>query len=153
MEFLPCLLRGFILVLLTTHFFMNSQPKAYPYCIASRAVQQLVRRPVSNQAGDVKYATGRNQKLKLRKECKIGTWYVRKLKESGKLNTICSEMKRTNIQVLGLCETNWNSSGNFKTTNNNSILFTGKEQGYSHGVGIMLTKELTDSLLRYIPVN
>ncbi|XP_063590543.1 craniofacial development protein 2-like [Penaeus indicus] len=37
---------------------------------------------------------------------RIGTWNVRKLKELGKFNTICNEMDRNNIAVLGVSETN-----------------------------------------------
>jgi len=56
-----------------------------PYRIARRAGYQGARRPVSNQAGDDKQATGwnqnRNRQLDLRKEYKFGTWNVRKWKK------------------------------------------------------------------------
>ena len=56
--------------------------------------------PVGNQAGNEKYVTGQQ----LRRKFRIGTWNVRKLKELGKLNTICREMDRNNIEILGVSE-------------------------------------------------
>ena len=136
--------------------FMNLQPKQKPHRIARRAGDQGVPHPVSSQAGDGECTTGRNRHLNLRKECKNGTWNVRKTKEVGKLNTIRDGIERNNIKVLGISETNWNNSNNsgiFKKTNNNSVLLAGKESGYSQGVGIILTKDFANSLLRYHPVN
>ena len=135
---------------------MNLERKQKPHHIARRAGDQGVPHPVSSQAGDGKCATGRNRHLNLRKECKIGTWNVRKMKEAGKLNTICDEMDRNNIKVLGIRETNWNNSnnsGSFKTKNSHSLPLVGKESGYSHGVGIILTKDFANSRLGYHPVN
>ena len=79
---------------------------------------RLVRRcSVNHQADNGKYATGEQtlKQLDLRSNQKIGTWNVRKLKEVGKLQTICREMDRNSIEILGMSETNWNGSGSFKT--------------------------------------
>ena len=61
----------------------------------------------------------------IRKEYRIGTWNVRKMKEAGKLDTVCKEMKRNNIKALSLSETNWKNWGSFKTSSN-CTLFAGK---------------------------
>ena len=126
-----------------------------PYHIARRAGYQGARRPVSNQAGDDKQTTGRNQnrKLDLRKEYKFGTWNVRKMKETGKLNTICNEMRRNDIHILGLSETNWNGNGSFETISEYTVLLAGKENGYSHGVGFILTNEIAGAVIDYNPFN
>ena len=81
------------------------------------------RCPVGNQAGNEKYVTGKP----LRSKFRIGTWNVRKLKELGKLNTICREMDRNNIEILG--------------------------SGYSHGVAVIVSKETSRALLGYSPIS
>lgn len=65
------------------------------------------------------------------------------MKELGKLRTVCNELDRYNIQVLRICEFNWNEYGSFKTEDNKTVLFSGKEEGtYIHGVALILAKNL-----------
>ena len=75
------------------------------YHIARRVGYQGARHSVSNQADDDKCTTGRRTNVNLRKSVKIGTWNVRKMKEPGKLNVICNEMDRYNLQILAISET------------------------------------------------
>ena len=77
------------------------------YHIARRVGQQGARCSVGNQADNDKQASGRKH-LQLRKVLKMGTWNVRKVKKLGKLTTVCMEMDRYGIKILGICETNWN---------------------------------------------
>ena len=129
---------------------MNRQSKKTSYRIARRAGNQGARRPVSNQAGDLKRATGR---INLRKEYRIGTCNVRKTKEAGKLYMVRKEMKGNNIRVLGLSETNWNQRGSFKTNDNYTVIFAGKDSGYSHSVAMILDNNMANCLMGYNPVN
>ena len=124
-----------------------------PYRIACHAGYQGARRPVSNQAGDDKQATGRNRKLDLRKEYKFGTWNVRKMKETGKLNTICNVMRCNDVHILGLSETIWNGNGRFETISKHAVILAGKENGYSHGVSFILTNEIAGAVIGYNPFN
>ena len=39
---------------------------------------------------------------------RIGTWNVKTLYQTGKLNLVAQEMDKYGIKVLGLCETRWN---------------------------------------------
>jgi len=81
------------------------------YHIARRVGHQGARCTVGNQAVNEKLAPGRRRKnLQLRNTLKIGTWNVRKMKERGKLNTVCAEIQRYDLQILGIAETNWNVS-------------------------------------------
>ena len=59
-----------------------------------------------------------------------------------------------NLQILAISETNWNGHGSFKTDNNKTVLFSGKEEGeYSHGVAVIFEKEISKSLIGYSPIN
>ena len=73
------------------------------------------------------------------------------MKELGKLNTVCNEMDRNNIDILGICETNWTNKGSFRTHDNKLIIFAGKDEGdgYSHGIAAILSKEASTSLLGF----
>ena len=57
----------------------------------------------------------------------MGTWNVQRMKELGKLNTVCNEMDRNNIDILGISETNWTNKGSFRTHDNKLIIFAGKD--------------------------
>jgi len=110
---------------------------------------------VGDQADNDKHVTGRTRKyLQLRNKFNIGTWNVRKLKELGKLNSICKEINYYKIQILGISETNWNGSGSFKTAGGNQlVIFSGKEESYSHGVAVILGKEAAKALIGYSPIS
>ena len=113
--------------------------------------QQGARCSVGDQACNEKYTTGRKH-IQLRNEITIGTWNVRKLKEKGKLSCVCNEMSRCGLQILGISETNWNGSGNFKTNDKQMVIYSGKEEKYSHGVAVILGKEASNSLIGYSPI-
>ena len=49
-------------------------------------------------------------------------------------------MTNYGLQILGLAETNWNGLGSFGTDGNHHVIF-GKEDGYSHGVAVILGKK------------
>ena len=117
------------------------------------ACQQGARCSVGDQADNEKYATGRRKNIRLRKNLKIGTSNVRKMRERGKLNTVCNEMDRYNLQILGITETNWNGQVSFKTSTNHTVLFSGSEETYSHGVTVILTRETSNTLISYSPIS
>ena len=130
---------------------MNRKSNTTSSCrIARRADKQGARCTVKNQAGSVKYATGH---LNTRAGLRIGTWNVRKLKLAGKLNTIINEMSRNYIQILGISETNWNDNGSFRSTDGCTVLFSGKDSGYSHGVVVILSRQIADALIGYSPIS
>ena len=139
---------------------MNLQQDITIYRLVRRAGKQGTGCPVIHQSGNDKCATGgpqntpqKTQQLTLRTNLKIGTWNVRKLKELGKLRTICNVMERNNINLLGISETNWNIKGSFQTNNNHSVIFSGKDEGYSHGVAIIPPKEPAKAIPGYSPVS
>ena len=106
---------------------------------------------VGDQACNDKFATGKQ----LRRQFRMGTWNVQRMKELGKLNRACNEMDRNNIDILGLCETNWTNKGSFRTNDNRLPIFAGNDEGdgYSHGIAAISSKETSTSLLGYSPIS
>ena len=64
-----------------------------PYHINRHVGYQGQRCPVRNQAGNFKYATGKQLRIRFA----IGAWNVRKMKESGKLHATCGEMEKIKL--------------------------------------------------------
>ncbi|XP_061175584.1 uncharacterized protein LOC133184509 [Saccostrea echinata] len=49
--------------------------------------------------------------LTMKAATRIGTWNVRTMFETGKAAQVAREMRRYNIQLLGICESRWNGTG------------------------------------------
>ena len=52
----------------------------------------------------------------------IGFWNVRTMFDAGKLAQVCKEMRRYNLDILGISETRWTSSGRFTSSTGETIL-------------------------------
>ena len=77
-----------------------------------RNEKKLQKKLLQLQQGDPdrQPATVRNKD-----QLKIGTWNVRTLYEKGKFVNVQLEMKRLNIDILGLCEVRWTGAGKIST--------------------------------------
>ena len=85
----------------------------------------------------------------------IGTWNVRTMYESGKAQTIAREMKRYNITLLGIAETQWIQSGKTKLTTGELILYWGHEEekaAHTEGVDFMMSREAQRALISWEPI-
>jgi len=76
---------------------------------------------------------------------KIGTWNVRTLFQSGKLDNVKLEMTRLKVNILGICETRWTGSGEFNS-DNFRVLYSGGVK-HEQGVAMILDRENAKSLL------
>ena len=83
---------------------------------------------------------------------KIGTWNVRTLYQDGRLEQLLREMKKYNLDILGISEMRWTGQGKI-TSEDTTILYAGKEDHHSSGVGILLNKEAAQALEGWKPVN
>ena len=81
----------------------------------------------------------------------IATWNVRTLYASGKLAIVMKEMKRYNIDILGLCETRWKNQGRL-ISDGQTMLYSGGEE-HMYGVGIILNKVASRTLLSWEPIS
>jgi hypothetical protein len=78
----------------------------------------------------------------------IGTWNVRTLLQTGKLENLKIEMKRLKIDILGISEMRWNGQGDF-ISGDYRVIYSGGDNG-NNGVGIILNKKWTQCVKSYI---
>src|SRR6218665_2680937 len=89
----------------------------------------------------------RNQKKKndLKNKIQVGTWNVRTMLRPGKLSNVIREMKRANLDVMGLAETRWKEEGDF-TSEGVRVIHTGGENGQK-GVAVLVEKKIARSIV------
>ena len=83
--------------------------------------------------------TGDGSKVPCYKEqyC-IGTWDVRPMNQ-GKLEVVKQEMRRVNIDILGISELRWTRMGEFHS-DDHYIYYCGQESLRRNGVAIIVNK-------------
>ncbi|XP_052271383.1 craniofacial development protein 2-like [Dreissena polymorpha] len=98
--------------------------------------------------------------LSMKATTKVGTWNVRTMYETGKAAQVANEMKRYNIQVLGICECRWNGSGLTTLATGEKIVYSGHaEENHDHteGVAIMMSPAAANAPMErqpcYAPTN
>ena len=86
-----------------------------------------------------------------RQPLRIGTWNVRSLYATGKLDNAIKEAKYINIDILGLSEIRWTGSGKIQKEQH-TILYSGGDN-HTRGVGIIINKNINKEVLGYWPVS
>ena len=83
--------------------------------------------------------TGDRSKVQCCKEqyC-IGTWNVRSMNQ-GKLDVVKQEMKRVNIDILGISKLRWTGMSEF---NDHYIYYCGQESLRRNGVAIIVNERV-----------
>ena len=83
---------------------------------------------VTHQGRGVKCTTGvPNKKIRARSNTIIGTWNVRALKNTGKLEELEHELTRYNWKILGLCESQLLKDGEKSTQEGHRLYWSGLE--------------------------
>ncbi|VDP41984.1 unnamed protein product [Schistosoma margrebowiei] len=59
----------------------------------------------------------------------LGTWNTRTMWETGRVCQIAAEMRRYNLEVLGIGETHWMQVGQQRLTSGEFLLYSGHEEG------------------------
>ena len=90
--------------------------------------------------------TGDGSKVRCCKEqyC-VGTWNVRSMNQ-GKLEVVKQEMKRVNIDILGISELKWTGMGDLNS-DDHYIYYCGQEPLRRNGVAIIVNKRVQNALL------
>src|SRR6218665_3762395 len=89
----------------------------------------------------------RNQKKKkdLKNKIQLGTRNVHTMLRPGKLTSVIREMKRANLDVMGLAETRWKEEIDF-TSEGVRIIHTGGENG-QNGVAVLVEEKIARSIV------
>ena len=83
---------------------------------------------------------------------KIATWNVRTRYQCGRTEQVIKEMENYKIDLLGVSEMRWTGQGRLNSRGN-TVLYSGKEQHHTHGVGIFLSKTAAQTLVSWKPIN
>jgi hypothetical protein len=86
----------------------------------------------------------------------IGTWNVRTMYETGKAAQVAREMEIYDLDILGLSETRWVSHGRLVLNTGQTLIYSGlpnENDDHRDGVGIMLSRKATKSLIEWKPVS
>ena len=81
---------------------------------------------------------------------------MRILYETGKAAQAAREMERYKLDILGLSEVRWTSSGAVVLSSGQTLLFSGPQNendNHQHGVGILLNKKAKSSLMEWNPIS
>ena len=70
----------------------------------------------------------------------IGTWNVRSMNQ-GKLEVVKQEMRRVNIDILGISELRWTGMGEFNS-DDHYIYYCGQESLRRNGVAMVVNKRV-----------
>ena len=83
---------------------------------------------------------------------RVATWNVRTLYQCGRLSQALKQMRDYRIDILGVSETRWTGQGRF-TSEDFTVLHSGREELHYQGVGIIMHKNSAKSLIGWKPVN
>ena len=107
----------------------------------------------SHRTGNGAFCRGRNRASQVVIErnpfykMRIGTWNVRTMNKPEKLENIKHEMKRLNIDIMGLSEVRWKESGDY-TDGDTRVIYSGGERA-ERGVAIIVKGKIRRTVERY----
>ena len=94
----------------------------------------------------------KNSILSAKQITNIGTWNVRTLYQSGKLEQLLREFDSYKLDILGLSEMRRIGSGR-EIHQGKTILYSGQKEHHVRGVGIVLNNQAAQALIGWEPVN
>ena len=78
---------------------------------------------------------------------------IRTLFQEGKTVNVMKEFRKYRPDILGLSKMRWSGFGKLRTSTGEYILYSGSEEDYQRGVGLVLKKEARMALLRWNPLS
>lgn len=101
---------------------------------------------------DLRAGTTCEGKQRNKKAKKIACWNVRTLLQAGKLENLKREMRKNQIDIMGISEIRWPHQGDF-WYDEYRIIHTQATSERIGGVGVILNKELGQRVTEYIQYN
>lgn len=84
----------------------------------------------------------RSATMDIKSNFKIGTWNLRSLYEAGKTHNAILEMKRLDIQILGVSEMRWPNSGKCNIEDH-TVYYSGEDSNlHANGVAFIVSKQV-----------
>ena len=82
------------------------------------------------------------------KDIKIGTWNVRTMYGTGKLQLLAKEMTKLNCNICSLAETRWSGNGHFTTLGGtHNVYYSGSKERGNKGVAFIIDKKQQNQYL------
>ena len=137
--------------LLVTHHVMTTSNHTIPDRSPTRSTRTA--HFAVHQDGGVKHATGVLSKIRGGDNITIGAWNTRTLRAAGKLQELTHKMDRYRWNILGLCEMRWKNLGETTTEDRHKVFFSGKENKHERGVGLLVHKDIVNTVVGCRPVS
>ena len=84
---------------------------------------------------------------------RIACWNVRTMYQLGKTAQVCKEMRRYNIDILGVSECRWTGFGKIQTQTGETVIYSGREDQHQHGVALIMKKDAAGALISWKPIS
>ena len=84
----------------------------------------------------------------------LGNWNVRTLYRSGNIAQGTREMTSRNIDIIGICETDWTGQEKMQQTEGETIIYSGRDDdNHKEGVGILMSRSASRTLMDWTPIS
>ena len=91
--------------------------------------------------------------LKPKRRTRVATWNVQTLNQPGKLAQVVKEFDAYRLDMLGITEARWLKSDKKTLQSGHVFIYSGREDNiHEQGVGLLLSKEVSKSLLEWKPL-
>ena len=94
-----------------------------------------------------------NKQIRARSNTVIGTWNIRTLKNTRKLEELEYELTRYNWNILGLCESRLLKAGEKSTQEGHQLYWSGLEDTHEQGVGFIVHKNTVNCVVTCCPIS
>ena len=98
-------------------------------------------------------ATDRQNTVKTRHPITIGTWNVRTLRREGRVEELVYEMNKYRWSILGISEVRWKSFRKVTVAGNHKLYYSGQDKKHEYGVGFLVNKAVTNSVISCTPIS
>ena len=86
--------------------------------------------------------------LKLKQKMRVGCWNVQTLYQTGRMLQLVKEFDNYNLDILGVSEVRWTSTGKRRLASGHTIVFSGRsDDQHSEGVALLLNRKTEKALL------
>ena len=92
--------------------------------------------------------------LSPKSKCRIDTWNVRTMFQTGNTAQVEREMLLYRIAILGNSECRWTGNACVTITLGNTIIYSGRnDNDHSEGVAIIISKAAKKSMIKWTPIS